>query len=71
MKIEHNIGGSIDSDQIHKVQQKCALLWGSDTPLSVFTYLLLEASKKINESVPNHDLAVKGNDMEAFYFLIR
>ncbi|RIB15977.1 hypothetical protein C2G38_2191186 [Gigaspora rosea] len=46
MKIDHNVGVSIDSEQIHNIKKL----------------------NPINESVPNHDLAVKGNDMETFHF---
>ncbi|CAG8591997.1 5765_t:CDS:2 [Cetraspora pellucida] len=70
MKIEHNVG-NIDREQIRRVQQKSAAPWGSDTPLDVFTYILLEASMRLNpsdKSIPYTDFAVKGNDMESFHF---
>ncbi|CAG8475660.1 18529_t:CDS:2, partial [Dentiscutata erythropus] len=56
--------GNIDIDQIRKVQQKSAVPWGSDTPLDVFTYIMLEASKRLNpdEFVPYSDLADEKRD---------
>ncbi|CAG8760417.1 5583_t:CDS:2, partial [Gigaspora margarita] len=38
--------------------------WASDTPISVFTFLLNEVSRKLKTL----DLAAKGNDMELFHF---
>ncbi|CAG8462588.1 5405_t:CDS:2 [Scutellospora calospora] len=69
-KIEYSVGNK-DIEQIRKVQKKSALPWGSNIPLNVFTYILLEASKQLNpfnKPEPYIDLAIKGNDEESFHF---
>ncbi|CAG8475304.1 21136_t:CDS:2 [Cetraspora pellucida] len=53
-----------NTDQAQNLQTT-KLPWASDTPISVFTFLLNEASKKLKTL----DLVAKGNDMELFHFL--
>ncbi|RIB28550.1 hypothetical protein C2G38_2157639 [Gigaspora rosea] len=53
-----------NTDQVHSSQTTKAP-WASDTPISVFTFLLNEASRKLKTL----DLVAKGNDMELFHFL--
>jgi len=60
LKSEHK--GEPNND-VEKLQTKPFTPWGSDIPLSIFIKLLNEGYNI------DHDLAIKGNDMELFHFL--
>ncbi|RIB08413.1 hypothetical protein C2G38_2211725 [Gigaspora rosea] len=62
LKIRHM--GQVDSERIQRLQQKNNLPWASNLPITVFTYLVTEASKRFGEQ----ELALKGNDLELFHF---
>src|SRR6266480_1641944 len=58
LKIEHNVN-QIDSDRIRAFQKKLHSPRTSDLPLLVFTKLITEGYKSLNDN----GLATKGNDM--------
>jgi hypothetical protein len=64
LKIEHNVN-QIDFDRINAFQRKLQSPWASNLPLPIFTKLITEGYKILNDN----DLATKGNDMELFHFL--
>ncbi|CAG8746466.1 16454_t:CDS:1, partial [Acaulospora colombiana] len=64
LKIQHNVG-QIDPDRIRSFQEKIKSPWASNLPVSVFTYLITEASNQLQVK----EMASKGNDMELFHFL--
>ena len=65
LKIEHNVN-QIDVDRINAFQRKLTSPWASNLPLPVFTKLITEGYKILND----YDLATKGNDMELFHFYL-
>ncbi|CAG8466343.1 5737_t:CDS:2 [Cetraspora pellucida] len=62
LKIVHSVGQT-DIDSIKALQQK-TIPWASNLPISVYIFLLTEASYQFNTY-----LYLKGNDMELFHFL--
>jgi hypothetical protein len=61
IKIEHNVLNQADVDRILAFQKKLSSPWASNLPLPIFTKLIT--------TLGEHDLLIKGNDMELFHFL--
>ncbi|PKY45542.1 hypothetical protein RhiirA4_542680 [Rhizophagus irregularis] len=64
LKIQHNVN-QIDFDRIRAFQKKLRCPWASNLPLPIFTKLITEGYNTLSD----HDLVMKGNDMELFHFL--
>ncbi|EXX55868.1 uncharacterized protein OCT59_010611 [Rhizophagus irregularis] len=63
-KIQHN-ANQIDFDRIRDFKKKLRSPWASNLPLPIFTKLITEGYNTLSD----HGLETKGNDMELFHFL--